>query len=71
MNSILLRQGLIDYVSIVIAPCLIGGKDTPTIIDGQSFSISNELQKIKSLELKKCEALEKSYLHLTYAVNND
>lgn len=70
LNSVLLRQGLIDFVSIVIAPCLIGGKDTPTIIDGQSFSIETELKEIKTLELKTCKILENSYLHLIYKVNN-
>lgn len=70
LNSVLLRQGLIDYVSIIVAPCLIGGKDTPTIIDGQSLSLATELQKIKTLELETCKVLENSYIHLKYKINN-
>ncbi|MBP1594178.1 MAG: deaminase [Bacteroidetes bacterium] len=70
LNSVLLRQGLIDYVSIVIAPCLIGGKDTPTIIDGESFSMETEIKEIKTLELKTCKTLNNSYIHLKYKVNN-
>jgi len=70
LNAVLLREGLIDYVSIVIAPCLIGGKDTPTIIDGASFSMQHELQKIKTLELEACKILENSYVHLKYKVKN-
>ena len=34
LNSILLREKLIDKLSIVIAPALIGGKETSTLIDG-------------------------------------
>jgi 2,5-diamino-6-(ribosylamino)-4(3H)-pyrimidinone 5'-phosphate reductase len=63
LNSVLLRLGLIDSVSI-------GGKDTSTIIDGPSFSMEDELQKIKTLELKTCKKLDNSYLHLIYKVNN-
>lgn len=70
LNAVLLKQDLIDYVSIVIAPCLIGGKNTPTMVDGPSFSASEQLKNIKALELLKCEPLENSYLHLTYKVNH-
>ena len=70
LNSILIRKGLIDEISIVIAPTLIGGKDTPTIFDGSSLKLDKDLKYIKTLELKKCEKLKNSYLHLTYKVNN-
>jgi len=70
LNAILLRLGLIDYVSIVIAPCLIGGENTASIIDGQSFTKQSDLLKIKTLELISCKTLENSYLHLEYRVNN-
>ena len=36
VNSLFLRGKLLDYVDIVVAPVLIGGKDTPTLIDGKS-----------------------------------
>mgnify|MGYP002508853849 CR=1 FL=1 len=32
-----LREKLFDYVDIVVAPVLIGGKDTSTLIDGKSL----------------------------------
>ena len=34
INGLLLREKLIDYVDVVVAPVLIGGKDTSTLIDG-------------------------------------
>lgn len=70
LNSEFLRLGLIDLVSIVIAPCLIGGKDTPSLVDGESLKNESELFKIKPLKLKACDKLEHSYLHLEYEVMN-
>jgi 2,5-diamino-6-(ribosylamino)-4(3H)-pyrimidinone 5'-phosphate reductase len=51
LNSLLLREKLIDKISIVIAPALIGGKETPTLIDGESIKSFDELKKIKALKL--------------------
>lgn len=68
LNSTLLRNNLIDNVSLVIAPCLIGGKDTPTLIDGDSLNALKELNKIKSLKLQKAKILKNSYLKLLYKV---
>jgi len=70
LNAVLLREGLVDHISIVVAPCLIGGGDTATLIDGKSLSTQAELTMIKPLVLKKCEKLENSYIHLQYDVLN-
>jgi len=69
MNSTLIREGLIDRVSVVIAPALVGGRDTSTLIDGKSIASEKDLSLIKSLKLVKCEKLKNSYLHLVYSVN--
>lgn len=66
INSSWIRQGLIDHISIVIAPCLIGGKDTQSLIGGESLHNEEDLKKIKSLKLIKCEVLKNSYIHLFY-----
>ncbi len=71
LNMEFLQNKLIDHVSFVYAPCLVGGKDTPTLIDGESLHTQNELTKIKALKLKKCDVLENSYIHLQYDVIND
>lgn len=70
LNATLLRKKLIDRISLVIAPALIGGKDTATLIDGESLQTVEDLKKIKSLKLVKCEKLKNSYVHLVYQVNN-
>jgi 2,5-diamino-6-(ribosylamino)-4(3H)-pyrimidinone 5'-phosphate reductase len=68
LNSILIREKLIDKVSVVIAPCLIGGKDTSTLVDGESLKSLKDLNKIMSLKLEKAKKLKKNYLHIVYRV---
>ncbi|MFX0005380.1 MAG: dihydrofolate reductase family protein [Promethearchaeota archaeon] len=71
LNALFLKYKLIDHVSIIVAPCLIGGKDTPTSIDGFAPQTDDDLLNIKALTLKKCEVLKHSYLHLYYDVINE
>ena len=68
LNSLFLYEKLFDYIDIVIAPVLIGGKDTPTLIDGKSLLSESELSKIGVLKLQECMVLKKSYLRLRYKV---
>ena len=68
LNGKFLRDNLIDYVNIVIAPLLVGGKDTSTLIDGESIISSKELGKLKALKLIECEQLDDSYIQLKYKV---
>ena len=68
INSIFLREKLLDYVDIVVAPVLIGGKDTSTLIDGESLVSIDELSKLGVLKLIDCIKLEDSYLRLRYEV---
>ena len=68
VNGLFLREKLIDFVDIVVAPVLIGGKDTPTLIDGESLKSNQELNDLGVLELIECEALNNSYLRLRYRV---
>src|SRR3989344_5336372 len=51
MNASWVREGLIDRLLLVVAPALIGGKDTSTLVDGESLHSPEELFKIKALEL--------------------
>jgi 2,5-diamino-6-(ribosylamino)-4(3H)-pyrimidinone 5'-phosphate reductase len=68
LNAELLRLGLIDRVSIVIAPCLIGGTNTQSLIGGASLHTQAELAQVKALKLVRCDVLENSYLHVQYEV---
>lgn len=71
LNALLLREKLIDSVSLVVAPALIGGKDTSTLIDGPSLREACELSDIKALRLVDARILKDSYLHLRYDIVND
>jgi len=71
LNSILLRAKLIDKISIVIAPALIGGSETSSLIDGKSLSTANELTSIKALELTEIKKLNNSYIHVNYNILNE
>lgn len=68
MNGRFVRDNLIDYVNIVIAPILIGGKDVPTLVDGESINSDGELNKLRVLELIECNRLDDSYIQLKYKV---
>ena len=68
LNGLFLREKLFDYIDIVVAPILIGGKDTSTLIDGKSLLSDSELLHLGVLELQECMILEDSYLRLRYKV---
>ncbi len=68
LNGLLVRENLIDYVNIVIAPLLVGGKDVSTLIDGKAIESDRELDKLRALELMECNKLEDSYVQLKYKV---
>ena len=65
LNSQFLRGKLIDYVDVVVAPILVGGKDTSTLIDGES---AITLEELGVLQLLKATPLQNSYLRLQYKV---
>lgn len=70
LNGLFLRNKLIDYVDIVVAPILIGGKDTSTLIDGNSITSTDDLNQLGVLQLEKCEVLKDSYIRLRYQVTS-
>ena len=68
LNCKFLRENLIDYVNIVIAPILVGGSTTNTLIDGKAISKIEELNQLKALELLETHILQNSYVQLKYKV---
>ena len=70
LNCEFLRNNLIDYVNIVIAPILVGGSTTNTLIDGKAISKIEELNKLKALKLMEANVLQNSYVQLKYKVLN-
>ena len=70
LNAELISRGLIDFVDVVIAPVLIGGKDTASMVDGPSITTREELSRLGVLRLIEARPLEDSYLRLRYEVIN-
>ncbi len=68
LNGMFLREKLIDYVDIVVAPLLVGGKNTPTLIDGDSIHSTEQLNELGVLRLERIEKLKHSYIRLRYKV---
>ena len=68
MNGLFVRNDLIDYVDIVVAPILIGGSDVSTLVDGKSINGTDELGLLRPLELLECNKLHDSYIELKYKV---
>lgn len=68
VNSLFLREKLFDYIDIVVAPVLIGGKETSTLIDGRSLMSESELSAVGVLKLMECSVLQDSYVRMRYQV---
>lgn len=68
LNGAFLREKIFDYVDVVVAPVLVGGKDTSTLVDGSSLVDGDGLSGLGVLKLEDCTVLEGSYLRLRYMV---
>jgi len=68
MNTELMRAGLIDSVSLVVAPIMVGGSNTSSLLDGRSLEADEDLKLLRPLELISADKLSSSYLHLQYKV---
>lgn len=45
LNGLFFHEKLFDHVDLVVAPVLIGGRNTSTLIDGKSLFSQRELSK--------------------------
>lgn len=68
LNATLLRQRLIDHLTVIVAPLLVGGKATSSLVDGDSLRCEKELVNLKALKLSGCVVLDHSYIRLDYDV---
>ena len=68
LNGMFLREKLFDYVDIVVAPLLVGGKTTTTLIDGDDILTPEQLHELGVLELESVQPLDGSYIRLRYKV---
>ena len=68
VNGLFLREKLFDYVDVVVAPVLVGGKETASLIDGRSILSENELSELGVLKLIDCTVLNHLYIRVRYQV---
>lgn len=68
LNGLFLREKLFDYIDIVVAPVLVGGKQTATLIDGESLTSPSQLSELGVLELESVQSLKESYIRMRYKV---
>ena len=68
LNGLFLREKLFDYIDVVVAPVLVGGKNTSTLIDGNSLTDLHQLNELGVLSLMNVQTLENSYIRLQYKV---
>jgi riboflavin biosynthesis pyrimidine reductase len=65
LNGILLRRGLADELSLVVAPLAVGGTKTPTLFDATDL---DDVRSIARLRLSHCQGLIGGALWLRYEV---
>lgn len=68
LNGMFLRAKLFDYVDVVVAPILVGGKATATLIDGEAILTPKQLSELCALQLESVQPLNGSYIRLRYRV---
>jgi 2,5-diamino-6-(ribosylamino)-4(3H)-pyrimidinone 5'-phosphate reductase len=68
LNATFFREGLIDHLSIVVAPLVVGGSATSSLVDGESNHTIDDLKNLVGLKLIEANTLEDSFLHLRYDV---
>ena len=68
LNAEFLHEGLVDHLSIVVAPLTVGGATTSTLVDGEANHTLEDLKRVSALKLVEVTKLEDSYVHLRYDV---
>ncbi len=64
------NDGMKSKKAILVAPLMVGGRSTASLLDGRSLETGDDLQLLKPLELISADKLNNSYLHLEYKVIN-
>ncbi len=65
LNASFLLYECVDYVDIVVAPLIVGGRTVPSIVDGVVYTAIDELC---GLSLVNVVQLKDNYIRLTYQV---
>ena len=52
MMRFFVRDGLVDELYVTIAPALLGGRQAPTLLEGDGFTMAN-LKRLSLLEVRR------------------
>lgn len=55
LNGAFLRSGFVDEISILIAPCVVGGTSTPSTFDCPDLMTSSDISRTKLLNIRQME----------------
>jgi 2,5-diamino-6-(ribosylamino)-4(3H)-pyrimidinone 5'-phosphate reductase len=66
LNWALLRDDLIDELHVTLAPCLLGGREAPTWLEGEGLSMARQ-RRLRLLELRR----EGDELYARWAVERE
>lgn len=64
----LFKEELVDHLNIVVAPVIIGGAHTPSLVDGRGVESFTNLSRVPVLRLIEVKPLRENYLQLLYDV---
>ena len=66
MNRVFAKEHCIDHVHVFIAPIIVGGKNTPTMVDGSDISMSSDILDVNEFKLESVMQYSGSYVELKY-----
>lgn len=71
INASLFKERCVDYIDIVIAPFIVGGKNTPGCVGGESLSDDADVREvINEYSLISVDSVGDSYVLVRYASRN-
>ncbi len=66
LNASFLAENLVDALSIVMMPCLVGGVATTSLVGGPSMHDRSDLELLRIFSLSHVTRLDHGYIHLEY-----
>ena len=66
INDALFRQDLVDEIYLTLCPTMVGGRNAPTMADGEGISVLADATRLK----RKAKSLLRDELYLVYSVQH-
>lgn len=69
LNAAMLKCKCVDKINTILAPVLVGGKETPSLVGGESICSLKDILTMAQLELQTFKPLQHNYVQLVYDVH--